>query len=190
MSPRAALVRALRCGAHLWRLAWAKALTGNARIPWSTRLGPGVELRVTDGGRLVLGEGVDLGANTLVVVRGGTLEIAAGAFVGRGCVLAARERIEIGAKAQLAEYVTVRDQDHDLDAGAADWDAAGYATTPVRIGARAWLGAKASVLRGGDVGDDAVVGAHALVRGPIPAGAVAVGVPARVVRQRGGADGD
>ncbi len=54
----------------------------------------------------------------------------------------------------------------------------------VVIGNDVWLGARAIVLPGARIGDGAVIGAGALVRGEIPAFAIAVGSPARVVGQR------
>lgn len=59
----------------------------------------------------------------------------------------------------------------------------------VEIGADVWIGARAIVLPGAKVGAGAIIGAGALVRGEIPAGAVAVGVPARVVGERTIQDG-
>ena len=44
--------------------------------------------------------------------------------------------------------------------------------------------AKSSVLRGAQIGDGAVVAAHAVVRGEVPAYSVVAGVPGRVVRDR------
>jgi serine acetyltransferase len=49
------------------------------------------------------------------------------------------------------------------------------------IGDRVYFGANASILGDVTVGDDAVVGAHALVTRSVPAGMLAVGVPAKVV---------
>jgi acetyltransferase-like isoleucine patch superfamily enzyme len=57
----------------------------------------------------------------------------------------------------------------------------------VTVGAGAWLGAGVKVLDGASVGDRAIVGAGALVRDAIPPGAIAVGLPARVVSRREGA---
>lgn len=54
----------------------------------------------------------------------------------------------------------------------------------VIIGNDVWLGTRAIVLPGSRIGDGAIIGAGALVRGTIPAGAIAVGQPARVVGQR------
>jgi maltose O-acetyltransferase len=52
---------------------------------------------------------------------------------------------------------------------------------PVRIGARAFIGARAIILPGVEIGDDAVVGAGSVVRHSVPAGAVAAGNPARII---------
>jgi acetyltransferase-like isoleucine patch superfamily enzyme len=60
----------------------------------------------------------------------------------------------------------------------------GIVKTPVRIGPDCWVGAKVSVLRGSRVGRGSVLGAHAVVRGDIPDHSIAVGAPARVVRNR------
>jgi len=53
---------------------------------------------------------------------------------------------------------------------------------PIRIGPDTWIGERAVVMA--DVGAGCVVGAGAVVTRPIPDGAVAVGVPARVIRYR------
>lgn len=54
----------------------------------------------------------------------------------------------------------------------------------VIIGNDVWLGTRAIILPGARIGDGAIIGAGALVRGNIPAGAIAVGTPARVVGTR------
>lgn len=59
----------------------------------------------------------------------------------------------------------------------------------VTVGEGAWVGAGATVIPGVSIGPWAMVGAGATVVTDIPAGAVAVGTPARVIRQPG-SDGD
>jgi len=54
---------------------------------------------------------------------------------------------------------------------------------PVTIGANVWIGAAAIVCPGVTVGDDSIIGAGSVVTRDVPAGVVAVGAPARVVRE-------
>jgi len=54
----------------------------------------------------------------------------------------------------------------------------------VTIGDGAWIGAGAKILDGVTVGEGAVIGAGAVVRDPVPASAIAVGIPARIVGTR------
>jgi acetyltransferase-like isoleucine patch superfamily enzyme len=62
--------------------------------------------------------------------------------------------------------------------------AQGRRSSGVTIGAGAWLGAGAKILDGVVIADRAIVGAGAVVREAVPEGAIAAGVPARIVGQR------
>lgn len=152
-------------------------------VPWSTNIEHGVRVQVTDGGVLELAESCSLGANTRIVVQGANLSIGARTFVGNGCVIVAQRSIRIGQRVLIGEYVSIRDQDHRIDGAGPILDS-GFETSPIEIGDDVWIGAKSTVLRGSCIGNGAVVGAHSLVRGNLPDGAVAVGLPARIVRQR------
>jgi serine O-acetyltransferase len=55
-----------------------------------------------------------------------------------------------------------------------------------RLGRRVNVGAGAQILGAVSIGDDATIGANAVVLIDVPAGALAVGVPARLVRGRAG----
>jgi acetyltransferase-like isoleucine patch superfamily enzyme len=54
----------------------------------------------------------------------------------------------------------------------------------VVIGNDVWLGARAMLMPGTRIGDGAIIGTHSVVRGEIPAMAIAAGSPARVVGRR------
>jgi maltose O-acetyltransferase len=57
------------------------------------------------------------------------------------------------------------------------------AAKPITIGDNVWLGGGVIVLAGVTIGDNSVIGAGAVVTKDIPANVVAVGNPARVVRE-------
>jgi acetyltransferase-like isoleucine patch superfamily enzyme len=54
----------------------------------------------------------------------------------------------------------------------------------VVIGNDVWVGAGAKILKGSHIGDGAVIGTNAVVTGDIPPNAIAVGIPARVIKYR------
>lgn len=56
-----------------------------------------------------------------------------------------------------------------------------YRTGPVKIGARAMIGANSTILAGVEIGEGAVVSAMSLVNKDVPPGSFAGGVPARVI---------
>ncbi len=53
---------------------------------------------------------------------------------------------------------------------------------PIKIGKNVWIGSNATILQGVSIGDGAVIGANALVTKDIPKNAVAVGMPAKVIK--------
>jgi acetyltransferase-like isoleucine patch superfamily enzyme len=58
----------------------------------------------------------------------------------------------------------------------------------IRIGDYAWIGMNATILKGSDIGECAIVAAGSVVRGVVPPFSVVEGNPARVVRQFDPAD--
>ena len=53
----------------------------------------------------------------------------------------------------------------------------------IRMGDRIWLGARVSVWKGSDIGEDSVVAFGSFVNDEFPAGTLIAGTPARVIRE-------
>ena len=107
----------------------------------------------------------------------GQLRIGHHCFIGRGSTLSAHESLEIGEGTAIAEYVSIRDHNHVSGGKAVQHSS--MAVAPIRIGRRVWIGAKATIIAGVEIGDDAVIGANAVVTRNVPSGARVGGVPAR-----------
>jgi acetyltransferase-like isoleucine patch superfamily enzyme len=133
---------------------------------------------------ITIGSGVFLGRNTILSCKNGDIELADGANVGFNCEIFSASRVAIGRDTLLAAYCYVIGGDHDFSDPAAAVLDQGRRSSGVTIGAGAWLGAGAKILDGVTIGDRAIVGAGAVVRDGVPEGAIAVGIPARVVGQR------
>lgn len=135
-------------------------------------------------GRLVIGSWVHLGVGTALRCHEGTMTIGDKSVLARGVSINCYLDVEIGDSALIADSVYVSDFDHnfaDLTIAIKDQ---GIAKSRVRIERDVWLGTKVTVCRGVLIGEGAVVGANAVVTRDLPAYAVAVGVPARVVKDR------
>lgn len=88
--------------------------------------------------------------------------------------------VTIGDDVQIGPNVQLLTATHPIEAGPRrdKWEAA----QPITIGDNVWLGGGVIVLPGVTIGADTVVGAGAVVPKDLPAGVVAVGNPARIVR--------
>jgi acetyltransferase-like isoleucine patch superfamily enzyme len=142
-------------------------------------LGRGVRVYLLPGGQLELGARVRLQERVLIVVHpGATLHIGEGTYVGPGCELHAMEAVEVGADCLLAGEVILIDHDHVFDLASPVREKE-HTTGAVSVGDGCWLGTRAVLTRGSQVGRHCVVGAGAVVTGPIPDGSIATGIPAR-----------
>jgi acetyltransferase-like isoleucine patch superfamily enzyme len=151
-------------------------------------LGRDVEITARRGyGRVVLGRWAHLGDRCSLRAHEGTLRIGEKTVLGREDTLNCYLDLEVGPRCLLADWVYVGDFDHRFDDLQAPIKDQGIVKSPVRIGADVWVGVKASVLRGAQVGAGSVLAAHTVVRGEIPAGSVVAGVPGRVIRNRAAA---
>ncbi len=130
-----------------------------------------VEARIEPGS--FIRDRVKIGKNA-VVMMGAVINIGAeigeGTMIDMNAVLGARATVgknaHIGAGAVLAGV---------LEPPSAD---------PVRIGDGVLIGANAVVLEGISVGENAVIAAGAIVTEDVPAGAVAAGSPAKVIKMK------
>jgi acetyltransferase-like isoleucine patch superfamily enzyme len=90
--------------------------------------------------------------------------------------------IRIGSDGRFGANVEIFDSDfHDLDP--ARRGSGTQKTAPVEIGDNVFVGMGVKILKGSTIGADSVIGAAAVVAGSIPAGVVAAGNPARVIRE-------
>ena len=99
-----------------------------------------------------------------------------------GTRLGCTELIEVADDAGLSDGRIMDNDFHRIDARSARERANSPGRSkPVRIGRNAWLGTDAMILKGVTLGDNAVVGARAVVANNVPANAIVFGNPARVV---------
>ena len=171
--------------AHRVRLVWLRARFPRANFGARNDIRAGFKLRLAPDARFQTGAACVLDYDTTIECSG-QLTIGERVIFGHHCTIGCKERIEIGDDCLLAEMVSIRDHDHNFERLDVPIRTQGAICAPVVIGRDVWLGAKVTVLKGVTIGDGAIIGANAVVTRDIPPRAIAVGVPARVVRMRDG----
>lgn len=115
---------------------------------------------------------------------GRNIRLGKNVFINSSCCFQDWGGIEIGDGAYIGQQVVIATVNHDL----LPERRGDMFPKPVKIGKGVWIGAHATILPGVTVGDNAVVGAGAVVTRDVPPDTVVAGVPARAVKSIYGED--
>jgi lipopolysaccharide O-acetyltransferase len=193
-----AVVRRLEHEVERWRTEPMRAVVARARVQRPLRVRQfrsfGANSIVHRPVWLYGTDHIDVGANVLVL-QGCWLAVERGAWdsdeaamrlgdhvgVRVYCTISAAREVVLEDHVVLGASVTVIDSDHTWETGAPSVMASPLKSAPVRIGRGTWIGDRAAVLSGSDVGEQCIIGTNSVVKGRIPDYSIAVGSPARVV---------
>lgn len=187
----------------LWKLLGpppdfrAESSRRNATIHAQAVLHPGHEISNLHGDakKITLAAHVHLRGHLLAFWHGGEIRIGEWSYIGRNTSIWSRTSIVIGHHVLIADGVDI----HDTDSHPIGWEARrrdtemilsakhpypdpSVETAPVVIEDDAWIGLKATVLKGVRIGRGAIVAAGAVVTKDVPAFSVVAGNPARIIR--------
>ena len=99
-------------------------------------------------------------------------------------IIGAVDQVEIGADVMFAFNVTVLDNLHGYDHQREPYKYQPLQNiAPVQIGRGCWIGQNVVILPGVTIGEMAVIGANSVVTHSLPPRSIAVGAPARVIKQ-------
>lgn len=116
------------------------------------------------GNEIQIGDNVDIGINTII-------HSTNGIYIGDDTVIAGQCYIID------SNHGTSKDRLIRLQPSIGSIDG-------IHIGKDVWIGAQCTILKGAMINDHAVIGANSVVNSEIPAYAIAVGSPAKVVKYR------
>ena len=178
------LFRLARPFRYIWR-----------RIYFTTRLSADVKemdfsvlcdgrVHVSGTANIALGSRCRLGMDVeLRTVEPGRIEIGGDTRLNRGCTITAYDQIFIDDWTIIGEFVSIRDASHGMTRGE-PMRYQPHTAAPIHIGRDVWIGRGSCILPGVTIGEGAVVGANSVVTKDIPDFAMAVGVPAKVIKMR------
>ncbi len=163
---------------NFFRINFIKVLSlGKLKSPVGILVSPRGEFRIENKGTICINKALNMEANSLLYAFGGNIHIGS-AFINRNCVIVSKQEICIGNKVTIGPNVCIYDHDHNLRAGASEEC---FVSDRVYIEDDVWIGAQSVILKGVNIGKGAVIAAGAVVVNDVPAGAIARGVPAKIV---------
>jgi acetyltransferase-like isoleucine patch superfamily enzyme len=139
---------------------------------------------------ITLGDCVAIRTGTLIDTGYcGSVTVGAGSTLGAFCELRGSGHLRIGSNCLLARNVMIETSEHSMEDPTIPITEQGVLARPTVVQDGVWIGANVLIRNGITIGDDAVIGANAVVTRNVPPGAIVAGVPARVLRFRRGFGG-
>ena len=123
------------------------------------------DIMVFGDGPIVIGDNVDIGNGTIVYA-------------------SSKGGVNIGNNTLIAAQTYIIDTDHGIHVGELIRNQENTSSL-VQIGEDVWIAAGCKILKGSIIHNGAIIGAASVVKGEIPANAIAVGIPAQVKKYRG-----
>jgi len=135
--------------------------------------------------KLILGNNCFVGSNSLLLAKGGNIELGSSVNISTSCRIASEGPIKIGNSVLISSYCYIGPGNHNIsDLNVSVMEQGMEKGRGVVIGNNCWLGARVTILDGVTIGDNAVIGAHSLVREDVPPNAIVAGTPAKLIKYR------
>jgi len=168
----------------------------------------GAGVKIVNPGQVFLEDGVKIYDDVTIIARPGTqirigrktrlkdrvyldtegpdgyIHIANDVYIGTGTTLFGHKGLEIGDHVLMAQNITLTPYSHIFSDPNANIITQGGHSKKVVIGRDSYIGMDVTVMYTGDIGEGSVVAAGSVVVKPIPPYSVAVGCPAKVIKQR------
>lgn len=139
----------------------------------------------TDNNRIIIGDNVMIGRSSVISCKNGNITIGENSNIAMNCFIQSAKEVNIGKNVLFAAYCyVIGGGDHETERTDIPIIAQGQIVKGITIEDNCWIGASVKVLDGVKIGRDSIIGAGAVVTKDIPDYAIAVGVPAKVVKTR------
>ena len=175
----------------MWDPFWALARLRTNDVHKTARISP-FRVRGSKGGLLSVGEKSIVHARLFYERPGAVIKIGARTYIGRSTIISS-DGVIVGDDVLISWDVTIVDHDsHPISfedrrddvlrwyEGNKDWTLVPH--EKVKIGNRVWIGFGATILKGVEIGEEAVVAAQSVVTKSVASREVVAGNPARLIR--------
>ena len=131
-----------------------------------------------------IGNGVFIGRNTILSCKNGDIEIGDNTNIGFNCEIFSASQVIFGKNALIAAYCYLIGGDHDFERTDISVLNQSRSSKGITIGEGVWLGAGVKVMDGITIEKHSIIGTGSVVNHNISEYSIAVGIPARIIRNR------
>ena len=141
-------------------------------------------------GGITIGNNFSIGRNSIIectgVLRelGEELEIGENVGIAANAFIAVRGKVKIGSNTIIGPGVSIHSENHSFQELDTPIRLQGATRKGVTIGEDCWIGSKAVILDGVNIGNHVIVAAGAVVNKDVPDYAIVGGVPAKIIKMR------
>ncbi len=163
--------------------------TRNIQLGRWVQLEDQVYLSALGRGKLILGDGVRIGAFSRLIIStsfndfGKGIRIGNNVGLGEFAYLGGAGGLEIGDDCIIGQYLSCHPENHRFELPDVLIRKQGVSREGIQIGKNCWIGAKVTILDGVTIGEHCVIAAGAVVTRSMPSHSLIGGVPARVIRR-------
>lgn len=144
-----------------------------------------IDAKGTSNKGVFIGNNVFIGRNTIIYTKNGDIYIGDGVNIGVNCDIYSKRTVNIGKNTMIAAYTYIMcGGQYDYNNKEPFAQQSSQSKGPTTIGENCWLGTKTVVTDNVEIESGAVIGAGAMVNSNIPANVIAIGTPARVLKNR------
>src|SRR2546425_1318660 len=159
---------------------------GRVRIGARADVSLRAQLRIVRGGSITIGSHCPIHDFALLRTYGGDIILGDHCTVNPFCVLYGGGGLRIGSGVRIAAHTVIVPMNHNFESLERPIYEQGLTALGITIGDDVWIGTGARILDGVTIGRGAIVASGAVVTRDVPDGVVVGGVPAKLLRTRGG----
>lgn len=139
------------------------------------------DIRCVKGSKIIIRNSVISQGCQIIADNNSIIEVN-NAFIGPYSIIVSQKGIKIN-NSEIAEMVTIRDQNHKYGNGNIPIAQQGFDTDTICIQDNVWIGAKTSILKGATIKENTVIAAHSVVNNTCEPNCLYGGIPARLIKR-------
>lgn len=186
--------RIVRLGSLHTSYRWLRSVYRRVRFalqyPRSVRIDPSSwiarrsVISAAGGGSISIGKNCEIHDYSMLLTYGGDIQIGDDCSINPFTIVYGYGGVSIGSGVRIAAHTVIIPANHNIGDDEQPLLRSGVTASGIKINDHVWIGTGVRILYGVHIGRNAVIGAGSVVTRSIPANSTAVGVPARVIKQR------